>query len=304
MQIEKPMLSFDVQLFRYTALGLKKMNVPHIFVINLARSTDRRARMEAQFEKLGISDYTIWPAVEGASLSLETCSAYDGKTRRLFFGRDLTASEVGCLLSHRSVYEHMAAQGIDKAIVLEDDCVLSADFTQVISAVLDLPVAWDIVRFISRQKVDKQSISIARFFKNYAFTRVRGYPGGAYAYLLSNTGAKKLLRKMQKNWVPVDTLHGQVLRTGLRAFGVLPSPVSHYEGEDSPSLVGHQRFDKTPILFGNEKYLYPLTRFLYKTSEIFLKRLPVLWWSVSDLSVRRKIDRFLAGPVPDAAGRE
>lgn len=99
---------------------------------------------------------------------------------------------------------------------------------------------------------------------------------------------------MHKNWVPVDTLHGQVLRTRIRSFGVTPSPVSHYEGEDSPSLIGHQRFDKTPVLFGNEKYFYPFTRFLYKTSEIVLKRIPVLWWSLADFSIRRKIRAFLA----------
>lgn len=270
------------------------MNVPQVYVINLARSQDRRARMEAQFHKLGIKDYTIWPAVEGAQLSLKTCAAYDGKTRRLFFGCDLTASEVGCLLSHRSVYEHMVAQGLDAALVLEDDCVLSDDFVDVVSAVMALPVGWEMVRFISRKKVDKQSLPVAQFFKDYMLTRIRGYPGGAYAYLLSNAGAKKLLHKMHKNWVPVDTLHGQVLRTRIRSFGVTPSPVSHYEGEDSPSLIGHQRFDKTPVLFGNEKYFYPFTRFLYKTSEIVLKRIPVLWWSLADFSIRRKIRAFLA----------
>jgi len=272
------------------------MNVPQIYVINLARSHDRRARMEAQFQKLGIKNYTIWPAVEGAQLSLEACPAYDGKTRRLFFGRDLTTSEVGCLLSHRGVYEHIAAQGLDAAIVLEDDCVLSEDFAAVVSAVMKLPVAWEIVRLIDSEKVYKQSIFITRFFKDYALARVRGTPGGGYGYLLTNAGAKKLLRKMQKNWVPVDTLLGQVVRTGIRAFGVMPSPVSHYEGPDGVSMIGHQRFDKTPVLFGNEKYVYPITRFLYKTSEIFLKRIPVLWWMVADFSIRRKIRACRTGP--------
>lgn len=270
------------------------MNLPPIYLINLARSQDRRAMMEAQLEKLGIHNYTIWPAVEGASLDLDRCDAYDGKMRRLFFGRDLTASEVGCLLSHRSVYEHMVREGIDYAIVLEDDCVLSEDFQEIVAQLQKLPVKWDLVRFISRDKVSKQCMPIARFFKHYMLARITGYPGGAYAYLLSQKGAKKLLSKMQKNWVPVDTLHGQVLRTGLKVFGVVPSPVSHYEGPEARSLVGHQRFDKTPQLQGGEKYVYPVTRFFYKVSEIILKRVPLPFWRLSKNRIARQIGDIAA----------
>ena len=42
-----------------------------VFIINLARSTDRRQHMEAELQKVGITDYTFVNAIDGNDLQAE-----------------------------------------------------------------------------------------------------------------------------------------------------------------------------------------------------------------------------------------
>jgi GR25 family glycosyltransferase involved in LPS biosynthesis len=86
--------------------------------INLDRSNERRAQMEAQIAALGLSEtYARLPAVEGATLDAPLSKVKPG--------------ELGCFLSHRRALE--LARSTGKPVhVLEDDTILSADMRSVI----------------------------------------------------------------------------------------------------------------------------------------------------------------------------
>jgi GR25 family glycosyltransferase involved in LPS biosynthesis len=79
------------------------------FYINLDRSTERRARMEAQLAALGLSaNYTRFAATDGAALN----------------GRGpLRAGEVGAFHSHTRALDE-ARKGSGAAHIIEDDAVL------------------------------------------------------------------------------------------------------------------------------------------------------------------------------------
>ncbi len=252
--------------------GTQDMSRPHIFVINMKHSTERRAVMTARLEALGLA-YSFFEAVDGRGLDLDRLPAYDGTRRRLFFGRDMTPGEIGCLLSHKAVYQHMVDQNIAAAVVLEDDVFLTPDFPVVIEALTRLSVKWDVIRFLAQEKVQKTPCRIIYELdcKPYALARIGATPGGAYGYMLTRSAAGKLLRHMQKNLLPVDILHGYVWKTGLESFILKPSPVSaDMEGE---STIGYgKRFDKSLALKGWERLAYPFTRSWLKFSELVGKR--------------------------------
>ena len=50
-----------------------------VFIINLARSTDRRQHMEAELQKVGIRDYTFVSAIDGNDLKSEVILAHQEK---------------------------------------------------------------------------------------------------------------------------------------------------------------------------------------------------------------------------------
>lgn len=243
--------------------------LPHIFVINLKRSPERRAAMTERLDPLGMS-YSFFDAIDAKDFNLDSLEPYDKTWRRLYFGRDLKKGEMGCLLSHRAVYQHMVDAKIDRAIVLEDDVFLKPDFKQVITAILEQSLKWDMVRFLDSEKVYRNSRLVQKILPPYVLKRVMIASGGAYGYMLNQHAARTFLKYMNKNYLPVDILHGYVWRTALETFAVVPSPVSPDIIIDS--TIGEARFDKTLEIRGWEKLAYPFTRSWLKFSELVGKR--------------------------------
>jgi len=259
---------------------------PPVFVINLEKSADRRTAMAARLDPLHI-DYTFFKAVNGHALDIDNLPAYDKTRRRLYFGRDLTKGEIGCLLSHRAVYQHMVDNNIERAIVFEDDVFVEPTFPQLIREILQSPVKWDMIRFLAYEKVQKRGRDIfALSTKPHALARIPTTSGGAYGYMLTQKAAKEFLRHMQKNALPVDILHGYVWRTGLETFILRPSPVS--ADLDNESTIGNVRYDKTSQLLGWQKTVYPFTRGWHKLSELVGKRVSYwLAWPRDTLAKKR-----------------
>jgi glycosyl transferase, family 25 len=101
------------------------------YVINLARSTDRRAHITAELKKTGL-EYEIITAVDGRELDLTDTSIVDpGLTGMTQF----VPGVAGGALSHLSAYEKMLADGRDAALVLEDDVTVPADLDSLADSV-------------------------------------------------------------------------------------------------------------------------------------------------------------------------
>lgn len=278
-----------VQLSRTRAtVATEKPSFPAVFIINLERSTQRRLAMAEQLEALRLS-YEFINGIDGDSLNVGDLPAYAPLRRRLFFGRDLSRAEMGCLLSHRAVYQRMVDSDIDRAVVLEDDAILQPDFPKVIEILIRLPINWHLIRFLARDKVLQQSRRIGPLSHNYFLLRpIKAY-GGAYGYIISLSGARRLLTLMQNNWLPVDILHGHVWRTGLETFAIGPSPVA--PNMDIDSTIGEDRFDKTIKLTGWQRWVYPLTRAGFKLYEQLGKRSAAAISWVRDMGLRRQLNR-------------
>lgn len=103
----------------------------HAYVVNLARSPDRRAHISAQLAKTEIQ-YEIVPAVDGRDLDLGDTSLFDPALVRR---SDFRPGAAGCALSHLEVYRRVLADGHDEALVLEDDVNLPADLAILADAI-------------------------------------------------------------------------------------------------------------------------------------------------------------------------
>ena len=251
-----------------------KQTVP-ILVISLAGEEERRKRVRKQIEALGLV-FEFFPAVDGRKLNPMASPAYDSVRRRRAFGRDLTGGEIGCLLSHRAIYEKMVAEALDEVLVLEDDAILGPDFPSVLAALQRRPVPYDMIRFFGDPKIAQlPQRYLCPLVGDYRLSRLATTPGGAQAYLIRLQGAKKLLPFMQRNWLPVDILMGRSWEHGLQWFTVQPSP-SDYD-RTLESAIGNTRFDKSLALGGAERLIYPITRALHKMSEGIGKR--SFYWS-------------------------
>jgi glycosyl transferase family 25 len=95
----------------------------HAYVINLARSAHRRAHIIAELRKAAI-DYEIVTGVDGLELDMHDQATVDPA---LFARSSWPEGMAGCALSHLRIYQKMIADGLDTALVLEDDVTLPGD---------------------------------------------------------------------------------------------------------------------------------------------------------------------------------
>lgn len=237
-----------------------------VFVISLEGSQNRQGMIAARLRSLGL-EYSFFPGVDGSKLTLETHPNYYAIKRRLFFGRDLSNGEFGCLLAHRNLYRHLVENDIEMATILEDDAVLTDLLPKTVDALQQLVGKWDLVRFLGREKNYRSSRPVMPLVDGACFlSRQRGVPGGAYGYIITQSAAKKLLTLMDKNWLAIDTLHGAVWMTRLKTYTVAPSPV--IPDDNIPSCIdgldNHLRWNKRVRLTGFSRLLYPATRGLWK----------------------------------------
>jgi glycosyl transferase family 25 len=104
----------------------------HAYVINLARSPERRAYITRELQKTGLG-YEIVTGVDGQKVDLNDRRVI---APELLAKNDFPAGTAGCALSHLQVYRKVIADGREHAIVLEDDVTLPADLGSIVDQVI------------------------------------------------------------------------------------------------------------------------------------------------------------------------
>ncbi|KAJ6654623.1 hypothetical protein lerEdw1_006776 [Lerista edwardsae] len=185
-----------------------KMGFDEVFLINLARRSDRRERMLSALMELEI-DPLVVNAVDGSALNSSDIKKlgvnllpgyYDP-----FSGRTLTKGEVGCFLSHYHVWKEIVEQGLEKAVVLEDDVRFGAHFkTRLLRLMVDLEEAqlsWDLI-YLGRKQVNSEDEELLEDVRNLV---VPEYSYWTLAYVISQQGARKLVDAQPLSKIlPVD----------------------------------------------------------------------------------------------------
>lgn len=101
-----------------------------VFLINLLHKQDRYLHMVGELERCGI-EYERVPATYGKDLTKKELTHFFSEFHSYCAcGYRLTLGEIGCALSHLSVYRRMIDESIAVAMVLEDDVLLEECFNK------------------------------------------------------------------------------------------------------------------------------------------------------------------------------
>ena len=222
------------------------------YIISLERSTDRREQCFASCLSVGLKP-TWFKAVNGREVLAQPQNIHlpagikidlqDKITLNLSLNRSviiedkLTASELGCALSHLSVYHHIVENNIEQALILEDDCLLKPPVADILPIILSKPNIWDMVLLYSESGVrdlwGRGKIYLDRDHHIYMkrkgmgplldsiFNR-RRMSFLACAYLINLKAAKRLLKLGCHVCLPADYLTGLIAYHKLRLFTCHP----------------------------------------------------------------------------------
>jgi glycosyl transferase family 25 len=162
----------------------------NIFVLNLKRSTDRRKVMQEQMDKHQIN-FEFIEAIDGKQLTKEQLARVDIKTANRRLGRTMINNEIGCALSHASIYQKMVDEKIKEAIILEDDVILTSGFVKHLKLSTLSNLGYDCLLLYYKYYyigIIKQIDS----FDNYQIHSLNNNPHGAVAYYLNYKMALRL----------------------------------------------------------------------------------------------------------------
>jgi len=104
------------------------------YVINLARSSDRRDHMVRQLSKTQLS-YEFVRATDWRETDLDDTTLFDPKWVAEQQARGMRPGHAAAALSHLEVCRRILADGLEYAIVLEDDVVLPGSLAGLVDAV-------------------------------------------------------------------------------------------------------------------------------------------------------------------------
>lgn len=174
-----------------------------IYVISLPGTDARRAGMAAQLTALGL-EFEFVDAVRGSALSAKDRAdvlAPAEKIRANIGGRDMTDGEIGCALSHQSVYDRILASPQERAFVLEDDARLLPGFLQALQASAEI-ADLDVLVFGYPKLSDEEVrlawlydpiMEVGRLSSGHAYgLRPRQGHMGMVGYLVSRRACEKL----------------------------------------------------------------------------------------------------------------
>jgi len=204
-----------------------------IFIINLKASVERREAMAELCAKYNLS-VTFLEATDGRLLSQEDLDRVLGKgSVKNTLSRDLSLSELGCLLSHKAIYQKVVDNELGVCLILEDDIEFGEDLLHVLDDISMLPSDWELVllgHHASESRISKTKGSLwgrKTLLNDAKLVRPSELAQGTYGYLINKRGASKLLAELELIAKPIDHYTGD--SSYINLYAVIPPVIEVHE---------------------------------------------------------------------------
>jgi len=213
-------------------MNTASQNVCPVWVLNLERSTARRHFMEEQLQHQGI-EFEFIQAIDGTNLSNSHLNAYSKQAAMQVCGRELSYEEIGCALSHASMWHRIVTERHAAVLVLEDDVIIERDLFALLQYRHAFPSDWEYINFLTEAPKIPFGGPI---YHEHRFCQFKWRADGTCAYLLNARGAQKLLRHTYPIRWPADGITCRTYLTDVVSYGTVPQVVRL---SDFESDIGH-----------------------------------------------------------------
>lgn len=209
---------------------------PHtaIRVISLPAALERRQAFTRSASAAGCE----WEFFDAHAAPVPGLSYDEGRVAGIY-GRKLHAGELGCYSSHYDLWRWLAEADYEQLIVLEDDVVADWEFIRELGAIRLAGRGIEYLRLFAKMPAPWRFVASPYFDRYRHLIRFTGYALGTQAYVLTKSGAERLVRHGAHIEAPVDVYMDRTWEHGLLNLAVYPFPV--YERHQRSS-IGEGRF--------------------------------------------------------------
>lgn len=228
------------------------------FVIHLARATQRRAQVDALLAGAPCPT-EVFAAVDGQAMpEAEVAAVYpEQPLLRPPYPFRIGRGELACFLSHRAIWQRMVDEGIDQALILEDDVALGPGFAAAYGLACRFAGTDGFVQFQTRAIGD--AVEVIATEGAVQIVRPRVVPRRTSAQLVGRRAAERLLQACAQIDRPVDGFLQLVWETKQPIHCVLPSGAT-----DLTAAVGGTTIQKRPKARALEQLRRSVLRFWYR----------------------------------------
>lgn len=162
-----------------------------IFWINLERSERRRSIMQTELDRYNLN-HTRIEAVDGNNIDLEEYN------KNYTINEKMNKYEIACALSHMKVIKHCYDQGLEYALILEDDANFDY-FPYKTDTLLEL---LEELKTIDGECLQLANIIARKMFPVLNFNKnkfIKNIGSCAVSYLLTKQGMKKVIDNFENN---------------------------------------------------------------------------------------------------------
>jgi GR25 family glycosyltransferase involved in LPS biosynthesis len=182
-------------------LSIKKpFKIDKVYCITLNPSPEKVAELTNRFADFGLeADFEVWKAVDGRNpevdFKYDIFVGWKIRSENDYWNREITNGEVGCALSHLTIWKDAYAKKYDNILILEEDFKVLRPYAH---DEFEVQEEWTMI-YLGRNKVyaDKRVVNGVFVQPDYSYT--------SHAYILSREGIKRILDQNFQNIIcPVD----------------------------------------------------------------------------------------------------
>ncbi len=201
------------------------------FIVNLKDNVDRRNAIKNQLDKSNFN-YQFIEAVKGTDLTDEQIKSKVQDYPNCL----LTKGEIGCAISHINIYKKMIDEGIEYALVLEDDAVVPKNLEKTINEIIhkdikknrNVYLLSEVISYIKNRKLHTNIYS--------AYDAC-----GAHGYLINLKAAKKLLSVLTPIRYEADMWWIFRFLKYVNVYCIIPHLINTSDGDKSSSVLEEER---------------------------------------------------------------
>ena len=209
------------------------------FVIHLARAEGRRAQVEKLLKGTPYPARVL-DAVDGVQVpdAVRNAAVSNDPLFAPAYPFPIGPGEYGCFQSHRKAWQMILDEGLDAALILEDDVALTPVFADSVAIAAEHVSTFGYLQFQTRAVDDTSVVSRSGGSR---IVQPRVTPLRTSAQLVSRTAAQSLLAMTKTIDRPVDAFLQSYWHTGLHVTCIVPSGVEDRTKETGGSTISTKR---------------------------------------------------------------
>ncbi|WP_197435203.1 glycosyltransferase family 25 protein [Nitratireductor arenosus] len=233
-----------------------------ILVINLARSADRWDAIRQTATGL---DLRRVDGVDGGAIAPEQWSGIDRERFRVRHGRIVTPGEYGCYRSHLAALATMVAEGLDVAVIAEDDIVLNDRLDERAAALFTHSGEPRLVKLVNHRTNGFLGKGVTAKGDEYGRC-LFGPQGSAACYAVNRSGAERLVEALATMWLPWDVALERGWATGVATYTTREPLVDFSTHRANSTITASYRHTKLTTVQRRHAFSFRARDFLCRAS--------------------------------------